>query len=65
DHDRYREWIETYADPEFAALGAWCRELTDAVAGEAGDVPRRRMRDAFVRCSELELGFWEAAWRSG
>ena len=29
---RYRRWIETYADPEFAGLAAWCAELLDRAA---------------------------------
>jgi len=52
-------WVATYADPEFAALAAWCRELVDRVAGEAGDPERDRMRTAFLACSELELAFWD------
>src|SRR4029453_15966096 len=29
---RYRRWIQTYADPEFAALAAWCAGLLDRAA---------------------------------
>ena len=29
---RYRRWIKTYADPEFAALAAWCAALLDRAA---------------------------------
>jgi len=65
DHDGYREWIETYASPEFREMAAWCRRLADEVGAEAGDELRERMRRAFQTSSELELGFWEAAWTSG
>jgi thiaminase/transcriptional activator TenA len=60
DHAGYSEWIEMYCSEEFAQLAAWCRELTDAVAEHAD---RERMRSAFVTSSEMELAFWEAAWR--
>ena len=29
---RYRRWIQTYADPAFAALAAWCAALLDRAA---------------------------------
>ena len=46
--NRYASWIATYADPEFAALAAWCRDVLDAVALDAGDATRARMREAFL-----------------
>ncbi len=64
DHP-YREWIETYASPEFAELAAWCRGLADAVGAGAGLELRERMHRAFLTSSELELGFWQGAWASG
>lgn len=65
EHDGYREWIETYASPEFGELAVWCRGLTDEVAAGAGADLRERMQRTFETCSELELGFWEGAWRGG
>ena len=59
---RYARWIEMYADPEFAALADWCRELVDRLAQEAGPAGRVRMRDAFLTSSRYELAFWEMAW---
>src|SRR6266498_3330888 len=29
---RYRQWIETYADPGFAELAGWCADLLDQAA---------------------------------
>jgi thiaminase/transcriptional activator TenA len=60
--ERYSRWIEAYASQEFAALAAWCRELVDALAAEAGPATRRAMTDAFVTCSRYELAFWQMAW---
>jgi thiaminase/transcriptional activator TenA len=59
---RYAAWIEMYADPEFAALASWCRELVDRLAEDAGPAARERMTAAFVTSSRYELAFWEAAY---
>jgi thiaminase/transcriptional activator TenA len=58
---RYAKWVEMYADPEFAGLAVWCRELVDRVAEGASPEQRRRMEEAFVTSSRYELQFWEAA----
>jgi len=62
DDALYAAWIDTYAAPEFAALAAWCRELTDRVAAGAGPDARAAMTRAFVTSSEHELAFWSAAF---
>jgi thiaminase/transcriptional activator TenA len=59
---RYAAWIEMYADPEFAALAGWCRELVDRLAADAGPAARDRMATAFVTSSRYELAFWQMAW---
>ncbi len=64
EHPGYRQWIEMYASPEFAALATWCREVTDAVAAEAGEAGRERMHAAFRASVEHEVEFWAAAWRA-
>jgi thiaminase/transcriptional activator TenA len=56
---RCRKWIETYADPEFAALAAWCRELVDRLAAGVSPEQRRRMEEAFLTSSRYELAFWD------
>ncbi|MGH7268581.1 MAG: thiaminase II [Candidatus Rokuibacteriota bacterium] len=60
---RYARWIEMYADPEFAALARWCRDLVDRLGAEGGDAVRGRMTEAFLTSSRYELAFWEMAWR--
>jgi thiaminase/transcriptional activator TenA len=60
---RYAAWVEMYADPEFAALAEWCRDLVDRLADDAGPQARQRMEAAFVTSSRYELAFWEAAYR--
>lgn len=59
----YRRWIETYADPAFAASTAEATAICDALADAAGDATRRRMTDIFVRCTRMEWLFWESAWQ--
>jgi thiaminase (transcriptional activator TenA) len=55
---RYRAWIETYADPAFAGLADWCRELVDRLAAGGGAEARSRMEREFLVVSQFELSFW-------
>jgi thiaminase/transcriptional activator TenA len=60
--NRYRRWINVYADPEFEELAHWCRDLTD-MACEG--LPRKhldRVAKVFITSSRYELAFWEMAW---
>jgi thiaminase/transcriptional activator TenA len=57
---RYRRWVETYADPGFAELAAWCARLLDRAAE---GLPARRLRQLealFSTSLEHELAFWDA-----
>ena len=60
---RYAKWVRMYADPEFATLAGWCRELVDRLAAGADDATRRRMEESFLTSSRYEYLFWEMAWR--
>ena len=62
---RFATWIETYADPAFAALADWCRGLVDRLAEDAQPEQRRRMEAAFLTSSEYELRFWDVAREVG
>ena len=59
----YRAWIETYADPAFAASAELAARICDELAAAAGEETRRRMTDLFVRCTRMEWLFWESAWK--
>jgi thiaminase/transcriptional activator TenA len=61
--ERLAQWIDTYSSDEFAELAAWCREVVDEVAADAGPDTRAQMREAFLTSSRYELAFWEMAWR--
>jgi thiaminase (transcriptional activator TenA) len=54
----YAEWVTAYADPGFEQLAVTLEELLDRYADEGPAVAR-----AYRRAMELELAFFEAAWR--
>jgi thiaminase/transcriptional activator TenA len=54
DEPRYRRWVETYADPAFAALAARCGEMLDEAAPDPD-----RARAAFLAGMAHELAFWD------
>lgn len=58
----YRNWIETYADEEFATAVLGARELTDRLASTATEPIRARMLASFTRATEYEWLFWNSAW---
>ncbi len=59
----YARWIATYADAEFAALAAWCRDLLDRLADGASPAQRQAMEAAFLTSSRYEYLFWDASYR--
>jgi thiaminase/transcriptional activator TenA len=56
---RYRQWIETYADPGFAELADWCADLLDRATDGLGKVHLEACERAFVTALEHELAFWD------
>jgi thiaminase len=57
---RYRRWIQTYADPEFAALAAWCAALLDRAADGLPSARLAACERAFLTSLRHELAFWDA-----
>ncbi|QFG23051.1 TenA family protein [Actinomadura sp. WMMB 499] len=51
---RYRRWVDTYADPDFAALTRRCAQMID----ESGADPERAER-FFLEGMRHELAFWD------
>jgi thiaminase/transcriptional activator TenA len=51
-----------YANPDFAAVGAWLRAVVDDEAARMDDRGRQRLRDIFRTSSEYEWFFWQMAW---
>jgi thiaminase/transcriptional activator TenA len=57
---RYRRWIQTYADPGFADLAAWCAALLDRATGGLPAVRLAACERAFLTSLRHELAFWDA-----
>lgn len=55
---RYRRWVDTYADPGFAALAARCGQMIDEAAPEPGHAA-----GLFRTGMAHELAFWDVPWR--
>lgn len=60
---RYARWVQMYADPEFAKLASWCREVVDQAAQGIPAAELQRMEAAFLTSCRYEYLFWEMAWR--
>jgi thiaminase (transcriptional activator TenA) len=56
---RYRQWVETYADPGFAELAAWCADLLDQATEGLAPARLDACERAFVTGLEHELAFWD------
>lgn len=52
---RFLRWVETYADPGFAALGARCAAMLDEAAPDEAAAEQ-----AFMTAMRHELAFWDA-----
>ena len=61
--ERCARWVQMYADPEFAELAGWCRNLVEEVARDQPPQELGRMEAAFLTSSRYEYLFWEMAWR--
>lgn len=61
DHP-YRAWIDTYADPSFAASVASARHIADLAAASTTTTVIDQMFESFTRATEYEWLFWESAW---
>jgi thiaminase (transcriptional activator TenA) len=56
---RYRRWVETYADPGFADLAAWCATLLDRAAQGLPAASLAACQRAFTTSVRHELAFWD------
>lgn len=53
--ERYRRWVDTYADPAFAALAERCAQMLDEAAPDPVAAEA-----AFMSAMQHELNFWDA-----
>ncbi|MCA1722728.1 MAG: thiaminase II [Thermomicrobia bacterium] len=59
----YRDWLLTYANVEFEAVGVWMRGVIDDEASRLDEAGRERLRDIFRTSSRYEYMFWDMAWK--
>lgn len=57
----YGKWIDMYADPEFAALSAWLRDVLDRLAPTADE---KQLTRIFQISARYEYLFWEMAYQT-
>ena len=62
DHP-YRDWLLTYASPDFEEVGGWLRGVLDDRAAGLDPSNRRRLEEIFIMSSRYEWMFWDMAWR--
>jgi thiaminase/transcriptional activator TenA len=58
----YRQWIETYASPEYLRYAGWMISAYDDLARIASSAAARRLNGLFVLGCRYEWLFWEMAW---
>jgi thiaminase (transcriptional activator TenA) len=61
--NRYRAWIDTYADPRFGEAVQTVIATADRAAEAATGAVRARMLAAFIRASQYEWLFWDGAYQ--
>lgn len=59
----YELWIETYNDPHYVQTVEKMIDLTEQSAAISTQSDQETMRTAFILSTQLELQFWEAAYR--
>jgi thiaminase/transcriptional activator TenA len=63
DDHPYRDWIGTYASPEFEKVGAWLRARLEEKTRSLSPAELQHLEDIFVTSSRFEFMFWDMAWR--
>lgn len=60
--NRYRAWIDTYADPRFGEAVRMVIDIADRAADTSTSATRAAMLRAFTRSAQYEFLFWEGAY---
>ena len=58
----YCQWIQMYANPEFAQLAREIRDLADRLGAQAGALELAAMGEAYVTSLRFEHSFWDMAY---
>lgn len=59
----YRAWIDTYTDPAFRDAVEAVKAINDRTAAETTAAMRAAMLRTFIRSTQYEWMFWDAAYR--
>jgi thiaminase (transcriptional activator TenA) len=59
----YRAWIDTYADPQFGDAVDRMTAIADKAAEDVTAAIKERMLAAFIRATQYEWLFWDAAYQ--
>lgn len=59
----FHAWIDTYTDAEYDKVVNRMIALTDEAADQTTKAVRMKMKEAFVRSTQLEWSFWDAAYK--
>lgn len=59
----YCQWIQMYADPEFAALADQLRNLANRLGAQAGPIELAAMGQAYLTSLRFEYRFWDMAYQ--
>ena len=62
DAPLYCQWIQMYADPEFAALADQIRNLANRLGESAGPAEVAAMGQAYLTSLRFECRFWDMAY---
>ncbi|GHO82481.1 thiaminase II [Dictyobacter formicarum] len=62
DHP-YRDWLLTYASPDFDSVGTWIRERLDQRAPFLNAQEEARLHEIFLTSTRYEWLFWDMAWK--
>jgi thiaminase/transcriptional activator TenA len=60
--NRYRAWIDTYADPGFGEAVQTVKDIADRAAASVTEAMRTAMLASFRRCTQYEYLFWDGAY---
>jgi thiaminase/transcriptional activator TenA len=59
----YQNWINAYAGEEFGHSVQKAINICDQIADAAAEQTRKKMTEAYLTASKLELVFWDSAFR--
>ena len=58
----YRNWIETYASPEFAEFAEWLKSRLDTLGQAGNEEQKNRWYQLYLASSRFEFLFFEMSW---